>query len=186
MYKLGKTLKESLKPIISDALTKSEVLGLHKSILPHVDGERKELCKMLEQYEKVQSSDEDLINNIENIIDQAREWSAGLRQKHQELDCYKKPLDRKYFEGLKAFHKDSEMNIFEFISRFEALTEEQGTAKERAILLFETYLSKEIQMDIFNRKDDYQLMRIWLIRQFGDVTVSFNFSKIEIFWPNQK
>ena len=59
----------------------------------------------------------------------------------------------------------------EFLKKFESYTEEKGTPKERATLLYEQYLQEEVQMELVERRDNYELMKIWLIRRFGDVRV---------------
>ena len=173
LKRAGKNLRMMLTPAVDANLTKVIVQGIHASLLPAVDSERRELNTLLEKYENERPGppDRDLLDEIEDVIEDARTWSRGMRDKHRELDCSKKSLDKKLYEGMKRFGENSEINVFEFLKKFESLTEEQGTAAERATLLYENYLSKEIQMDLIERKDCYQLMRMWLINQFGDVKV---------------
>ena len=169
----GRSLKKMLSPAISDNLSKSTVLGIHKSTLPAVDSERKELQTMLDRYENQREPPikRILADEVQDIIEDARSWSREMRVKYNELDCSKRSLDGKPYEGLKRFCESSEMNIFEFLNKFEALTEEKGTAKEKATLLYESYIDKEIQMMLVERKHDYDMMRSWLINRFGDVKI---------------
>ena len=165
-------LKNMLYPPISETLTKSVVIGIHKSKLLAVDVERKEVVRLLERYDKTTHEyevDEELIQDIETTIKEARTWSSSMRDKYQELDCSKKSIDDKIYEGLKKFGEDSEVNIFEFLKRFESFTEEKGSAKERATYLFEKFLHKDIQLMLVEDKDDYAKMRAWLISRYGDV-----------------
>lgn len=173
LKRTGRALRKMLTPPIDGALTKVMVQGIHKSLLPAVDNERKELSQLLDKYEnhRIDEPNQELLNITEDIIDDARSWSLGMREKHQELDCSKKPLDKKLYDSLQRFTKDSDMNIFEFFKRFELYVEEQGSALERAALLYEQFISKEIQLELVDRRDNYQMMKIWLTRKFGDVKV---------------
>ncbi len=173
LKKAGKGLRRMLNPPVNDQLTKSVVQGIHKGLLPAVDSERKEVMKLLDKYENHRSEipHPELLNMIEDIIEDARHWSIGMREKHRELDCSKKSIDKKLYEGMKKFGADSDTNIFEFLKRLELYTEEQGTAKERAALLYEHYISKELQMEMIDRKNSYELMKVWLTKKFGEVKV---------------
>ena len=166
-------LKDMLKPPVDNKLTKTVVQGVLKTILPAVDSERKDLQKMINSYAKDVQSDEGrrLMNNCQYVVEEARRWANGMRNKYNELDCAKQPLDTQLFEGLKKFNEKSDVNIFEFLSRFESYTEEKGTAKERAALLYESYLHKDIQMMLIEHKEDYARMRFWLIKRYGDAKV---------------
>ena len=173
LKKAGKELRKLLSPPVDEKLTRSTVQSIHKSVLIAVDSDRKEVLHLLEKYEsqKLPPPNTELLNLTEDILDDAKAWSHGMREKHRELDCDKRPLEAKLYDGLKRFSKDSEVNIFEFLRRFELSMEEQGTAKEKAALLYEQHLSKEIQLELIDRKDSYEMMRRWLIRKFGDVKV---------------
>ena len=166
-------LEKMLQPPIDDKLTKTIVQGVLKSIVPAVDTERKDLQALINNYSKeVQThAGREIINDAQLIITMARSWSIGMRSKYNELDCAKQPLDAKLFEGLKKFSEQSDTNIFEFLYKFEAFTEEKGTAKERAALLYESYLHYDIQMMLIEHKEDYKKMRAWLINRYGDVKV---------------
>ena len=180
LSRLGKRLKRAavalkimLSPPVNNSLTKVVVQGVHKNVLPAVDAERKEISSMFDKYENHRTEDPnpELLNLVEDIIEDAREWAMGMRRKHTELDCGKKPLDKKFYEGLKPFGKESDLNIFEFLQRFESYMEEQGSEKEKASLLYEQYLSKTIQLETVDRKHDYNLLKRFLIHKFGDVQV---------------
>ena len=173
LKRAGRNLKLMLEPRVSDKLTKVTVQGIHRNQLPAVDAERKEVNSLLEKYEneKPGPPDQDLLDEIESVIDDARLWARSMRQKYQELDCSKKSMDHKLYERMKMFgDSDTNDNIFEFIKKFEAYSEELPE-KEKATLLYEQYLIKDVQLELVDRRDSYELMKKWLIRRFGDVTV---------------
>ena len=178
--RLGKRLKRAeknlqlmLKPPVDDSLNKAIVQSIHTSLLPAVDAERREVSHLIETYEsgKSGSPDYDLLDEMEEIVQEAKIWSRGMREKHCELDCSKKPLDKKFYEDLKRFCENSKVNIFEFLKKFEAYTEEQGSAKVRTTLLFEHYLHQSVQTELHEMKENYTEMRKWLIERFGDIKV---------------
>lgn len=168
-----KALEDMLQPPVDNRLTKTVVQGVLKSILPAVDAERKELQGMINSYAKEVQTERGrvLMNKCQLAVESARAWATGMRNKYNELDCAKLPLDAQLFEGLKKFSENTDVNIFEFLSKFESLTEEKGTARERATLLYESYLHKDIQMMLIEHKEDYQKMRSWLINRYGDIKV---------------
>ncbi len=160
-----------LTPKVDANLTKVVVQTIHRNLIKAVDDERKELVKSLEKYENSENANRTLISLVDDIITEAQDWGTGMREKYRELDCDKKSLDKRLYEGLKKFGEDSEIHIFEFLRKFEAYTEEQGTAKERAALLYEQYLQKNVQLELVDRSQNYDLMRAWLIKRFGDIKV---------------
>ena len=167
----GKNLKRMLKPKVDSNLTKLTVLSINKNVLSIVSHKEEELAKALDRYENSQNPCQDLISYIDSIISESQEWSSGMREKYTELDCDKRSLDKKLYEGLKRFSSESELNVFEFLRKFESFTEEQGSALERANLLYEQYLSKDIQLDLVGTRNDYAAMKAWLVKRFGDVKV---------------
>ena len=173
----GRGLKKMLDPPTNSKLTRSTVIGIHKTLLPAIDQERRELQHMIDKYEnptgrnRIVNVNRVLADEMQGIVEEARTWAREMRHKYNELDCSKRPLDGKLYESLERFGDSSETNIFEFLNRFEAYTEEKGTAKERADLLYEMYLHKDVQMMLIERKGDYELMRSWLINRYGDVKV---------------
>ena len=173
LKKAGIALKRMLTPPVDNNLTKVTVQSVHAGLLSAVDAERKHVNNLLDKYDNPRDGpvDQQLLNEIEDIIQDSQEWCMGMREKHRELDCSKKPLDKKLYDGMKKFGEDPEVNIFEFLKKFESYTEEKGTAQERAALLYDHYLLKEAQMELVERRDNYDLMKTWLIRKFGDVRV---------------
>ena len=170
----GRNLQKNLKPAVNDQLTRTDVKSIHKSVLPAVDADRKNVEIMIDRYDSQTQPcpfKEELLDEMDMIVEQARTWSREMRHKFLELDCLKQPLDDKLYEGLKRFSEKSEMNIFQFLSKFESLTEEKGTAKQRAELLFERYLDNKVQMLLIEKKENYPAMRQCLINRYGDVKV---------------
>ena len=168
-----RALLKMLVPPINDKLTKTVVQGVLKSIVPAVDTERKELQTLISRYARDNPTDygRRVIDKCQKAVEDARDWAIGMRSKYNELDCAKLPLDAKLFEGLKKFSDSSNTNIFEFLSRFEAFTEEKGTPKEKAALLYESYLHTDIQVSLIEHKESYPKMREWLIHRYGNVKV---------------
>ena len=168
----ARSLQKMLFPKVDSNLTKVVVQTIHKDgLLRAVEEERKELERALEKYENTANFDTSLVDEVDNIIADAQEWSRGMREKYRTLDCSKKSLDKKLYDGLKKFGEDSDIHIFEFLKKFEAYTEEQGTAQERAVLLYEQYLQKDVQLELVDKAENYNLMRQFLINKFGDVKV---------------
>lgn len=170
----GKNLRRMLTPRVDSSLTKLTVQSINKNVLTLISHKEEELAKALDRYENSPNPDMSLISLIDATICDAQEWGNGMREKYRELDCDKKSLDKKLYDGLKQFGTEADEHIFEFLRKFEALTQEQGTAVERATLLYEQYLSKDIQLDLVGSRHDYLVMRNWLVNRFGDIKVITN------------
>ena len=139
-----------LDPKVNDpSLTKVLVESIHKDLLRSVSDETKELRRALERYESSIYPNSPLIEEVDDAIS----------------------ADTKLYEGLGKFGDDSDMNIFEFLGKFEAYTSEQGSAKERATLLYEQYLQRDVQLELVDQAHDYKLMRAWLLSRFGEIKI---------------
>ena len=60
-------------------------------------------------------------------------------------------------------------NIYRFLSLFAELTEATSSPSDRALLLFNSYLSDGVRKEVEPYKDSFESMSAWLISRYGDV-----------------
>ena len=171
LKKQSRDLKNMLQPEVSRDIPKATLQDIYKSTVVTVDIERKDLLKALDKYEKSPSADIRLCDEVEDSIEDARAWTAGMRKMHRDLGYHKQSLNNKLYGDLQKFSSYSEVNIFEFLRRFELYTEDIGSPSERAELLYNSYLGEKVQLELVNVRQDYKSMKRKLLKKFGDLTI---------------
>jgi len=171
LKKMSRNLKRMLTPAISEDIPKATLQDIYKSTVITVDSERKELSKALDRYEKSVRFDHRLCDEVEDIIEDASNWTTGMREMHRSLGYHKQSLNKKLYENLQKFSSQSDVNIFEFLRRFELYTEETGSPMERAELLYNSYLDDNVKLELVSLSKDYEAMKRKLLKKFGDLTI---------------
>ena len=164
-------LRRLLLPEPSESLDKPTLLDIYKCSLPNINAERKELQHMLRDYMKSKHCDNDLIEEIEDVLDDADDWCAKMRRIYQNKGLHKKSQNGKLYETLPKFHPESEIDIFEFLRRFENLTAEYEIPSEQAELFFSKYLSDSLQDEVVMVKENYMRMKAILMHRYGDLRI---------------
>ena len=172
LFNSANELVDRLEPSLdSSELTKAVVVGLHKSKLISVENDRKDLLHLLDKYidDRSQPTDQRLVQHARSAASNAKNWSNGIREKYNALECANKDFDEKLFSSLPKFTESSEMSIFEFLKKFEAYTLSRGDEHKRANLLFNEYLDRDVQETVMQHKSDYNRMKLCLIEAYGKV-----------------
>ena len=175
-------------PLGDKRLDKQMVLGLHKSKLPGVESERRELAQALDRYlDKNIPVNMEMLKCVREATSKAKDWANGIRDMYNTLECNNKDFDEKLFSSLKKFSDKSDMSVFEFIAKFESYTKSKGDEYKRADLLYNEYLDREIQERVVQFKTDYQAMKRCLFSTYGNVRNITNklFSKIKESVPSE-
>ena len=164
-------LKKRIDPRDIDKLPRHTVTQLSKNILPGIENDRKTLQSRLDTYSTCKETRvaASVFKYTSGTLREARTWCSDLRERYSKLGCDKKPLEKKIHENLEKFTRESELNVFEFLRRFEQLVDEQGTEENKAELLYENYLSNDLKDEILLHKRSFEHMKNWLIHQCGDV-----------------
>ena len=159
-----------LHPEIGVSLTKGDVQNLHKSLLPEICRDMERLDKLTDTYLKEAGEDanEPLIDIAERAFSSACSWREALLVKYRELDCGVKSLNPAFFGDLDKFTEDSDMTIYDHISKFEKMVGDRGSKMDRAYLLYSRYLHESIQRRCIEHKDDYDMLRSFLLKKFGE------------------
>ena len=170
IWKSSAHLESLLTPAIDDTLNKNDILNLHKSSLPVITADMNKLDELLDNYHKVAGVNASgaAIKKGEHAINTACDWREALMLKYSILDCGNKSLDPKFFSDLAKFSEQSDISIYEHLSKFDQLVADNGSKKERATLLYSKYISEDIQRKCYELREDYEKLRNFLLRRYGD------------------
>ena len=80
--KMTRNLRKMLYPCVSTEIPKSTLQDIYKSTVSTVDSERKDLLKALDRYEKGLNQDFRLCDEVDDTIEDAANWTAGMREMH--------------------------------------------------------------------------------------------------------
>ena len=170
----SKSLKSLLSPEPSTSLDKSTLQDVYQVKLPNVNSERRELQKVLRDYLKYNDANIDLCTEVEKTIEKAESWCNKMRDLYLSKGHNKKSQTGKLYDSLDKFSPKSDVDVFEFVKRFECITSDFEIPSERAELLFTKYLDSNVQDELIKYRDDYDAMKKVLMERYGDVRTMVN------------
>ena len=115
--------------------------------------------------------DELILDHIEDSVKRILEWESSLDElcRRHYLHLSKEKTLLKNVE-LKKFTGDSDGDtVYHFMSVFSSLTDSCCDPKDKATLLFSSYLSDDIMKEVEPFKSDFSLMESYLFQRYGDV-----------------
>ena len=174
-----KGLRRLLFPSPSIHIGKSTLIDIYNNRLPIADTQRIELQRSLKDYLNIPDHDLQLCEIVSNTIEDCINWSSEIRQIYFDRGVYKKSQAKILYDSLQQFSKQSEVNVYDFFHRFSVLTEEFDIPEERSELLYNKYLSADLQDEIVEHKHDFCTMKKILIHHYGDLKTVTN----DILWP---
>ena len=171
-----KNLKRLLTPEPSADIPKYALSDLYKNQLNTVETQIREISRALRDYLKSPNHDASLIESVSDTIEVASNWTAEIRDIYHRLGCHKKTQASKLYDSLPQFTKHSQIDVFEFFRRFTAYTEDFEIQEEKAALLYNKFLSQDIQEEIEEYKNDFKGMKCTLTHKYGDLkTITSDF-----------
>ena len=177
----GKSLKRQMKalgklliPEPSETLDKATLIDIYKNRLPIVDAERRDLQRSSRDYLKMREANINLCEEVESCLEEAETWSTKMREIYVSNGHHKKSQTHKLYDTLPKFSANSEIDIFEFLRRFENLTVDYEIASEKSELFYSRYLTASLQDEVVKVKEDYEQMKILLTVRYGDLETITN------------
>ena len=154
---------------------KATLNDLYRNRLPIIEAEKRDLQQSLRDYLKMQNANIQLCEDVEDTLDSADQWTNNLREIYLQNGHHKRSQTNKLHESLSKFSPKSEIDIFEFIRRFENITTEFEIAEEKAELFYTKYISPSLQDELVKVKEDYNAMKNLLMLRYGDLdTITSN------------
>ena len=166
-------LTAKLHPRIDSDLSRSKISSLSKEISPQIANDVLNLERVIDRY--LSKSNSQASQNIVDLaivaIDKAQKWRFDLSRLYVDLDCMNQGLDIKLFSNIGKFTEDSAISIYEFLARFDQITNDKGSKQERAHLLYREHLDKAVQDLCYEYRGDMDRLKGCLIDRFGEPRV---------------
>ena len=169
-----KALGELLVPVPSETLDKATLIDIYKNRLPIVNAERRDLQRSSRDYLKMRDANINLCEEVEYCLEEADKWSTEMRQIYVKNGHHKKSQTHKLYDTLPKFSANSEIDIFEFLRRFENLTVDYEITAEKSELFYSRYLTTSLQDEVVKVKEDYEQMKTLLMVRYGDLNTITN------------
>ena len=151
--------------------TKAQAIEVVNYDLPQLLSLKATLRECEREWEKLDDLDEELGDLIDTTGQSALGWERALVDLQKKFYMHLRPnasllkkVDLLPFTG----SPDSE-TVFQFLETFHRLADMSCDPSEQADLLYNSYLSPEIQLEVFSFKTDIKRIETWLISQYGDL-----------------
>ena len=144
----AKCLRRLLFPEPSKSLSKCTISDIYKNRLVAIQSKSKELERSMLNYMKNTKYDVNFCESLSDIIEDAANYSAEIWDLYQSLGIHKRSQATKLYDSLSKFTKYSNISVFEFFRRFSAYTEDFDIPEEKAELLYNKFLSEDIQEEV--------------------------------------
>ena len=170
-----KGLKALLEPGLDQNIPKCTLEDIYKNRLTAIEIKERELSKSLKDYLRMSSCNIQLGEQIADVIEDAGKYASGVRDIYLKEGYHMKSQSSKLYEALPKFTNPSEMHVFEFLRRYDAVAKDFDIPSEKAELLYSKFLSPSIQEEIVRYKGDYNAMRKMLLQRYGNLkTITSN------------
>ena len=161
-------LESLLSSSISNELSKHDVLDLHRNKLPAVETQSRDVQRALRDYIRSPGYSLRLGERASDCINDAIKWASKVRDLYQSKGASRKSQGNRLYDTIPIFGPNSDIDVFDFLDRFESSTEDFELDTERALLLFNKFLSPILQEETTKFKNNYDLLKRTLIHRYGD------------------
>lgn len=163
------SLKALLSPNVDKPIPKAELEDLYRNRLIAIESKEKELSRSLQYYLRSPNFNVALSEKVADIIDDSSRYVASVRSLYLKEGHHMKSQSAKLYEALPQFSCNSDIDIFEFLKRYDAIAKDFDIPSEKAELLYSKFLSSAIQEEVVRYKGDYATMRSVLLQRYGNL-----------------
>ena len=104
---------------------------------------------------------------IDKLMDKAQNWCLTIEQAYNKAEVHSINTSKGDTEDVGTFSDNSEITIFEFLEAAELAYLGWGNSVQKVNRLYDRHLSEEIKSRLINICDNYELMKQWLIKNYG-------------------
>ena len=160
---------------LSSIKNKSDILSLETYEVKRLSELKDVLAQIEVNIEELGIQDHSVDDYVDSVLSQIYKWETSVDDLRRKFYCHLNP-EKSLLKSieLSLFSGGDDTTVYEFLSVFEAQSEHCCSPPEKAALLFSTYLSQEIQCEVESMKNNYQGMRSYLVRRFGDLRAIFD------------
>lgn len=147
----------------------SDVRKHHNVTVPKLQKILESVNKAVQEYIKGVDFHPEFYQACLDASDAADNWIENVEHLYDQLDVHTvdNEKNRSNIE-VSTFHGDHKQTVHEFIEEFETAYNNVGQSKRRATIMHKKCLSPWIKSQTLHVSNDYQMLKSWLIEQFGD------------------
>jgi hypothetical protein len=171
IHHCGDLIKSITDMDFTQVTTKAQVIEIATYDAETLGSLKEELRSLEKKAEKINISDDDLWNYMEEISSSIRRWEMTLNNKkrshHLHLSGERnllKNIELPPFTGA----PDNE-TVYSFLETFFRFSDATCSPRDQAVLLVSTYLSEPIKKEVESFKDDIVKIKSYLIGRYGDL-----------------
>ena len=100
-------------------------------------------------------------------MDDALTWCMNIEEMYNKAEVYSINTSKGDTEDVGIFSDNSQTTVFEFLESAELAYLGCGNSVQKANRLYNKHLSEKIKSRLINISDNYDLMKQWLIKNYG-------------------
>ena len=105
---------------INDDMADTLLFECHTKKAPSLKGDIAQINKSIDHYlSQFRKYDMTLVDRVDVSLRKAREWVLRVGEKYNQNEVYRPPPSKENPVNLERFNPESEIDIFEFLSKFE-------------------------------------------------------------------
>lgn len=172
--KIGITVDLIMKILDSDldsVNTKAQAFEVVNYEVPKMNSLKKSLQDLEREWDSLNDPDDDVADKLDATFQSILGWEHAISDMQRKFYMHLRPdasllkrVELRPFSG-----SPDHDTVYHFLSVFHRLTDMSCDPIDQAELLFSSYLSPEIQGEIFSFKHDLARVEEWLISQYGDL-----------------
>jgi len=151
--------------------SKAQAIEVVNYDLPYLASLKATLRECEKEWERLDDVDEDLADLIDSTSQRALGWERAVTDLQRKFYMHLKPGSSllKKVDLLPFTGSPESETIYQFLSTFHRLADMSCDPSEQADLLYNSYLSPSIQLEVFSFKTQIDRIEKWLISQYGDL-----------------
>ena len=106
-------------------------------------------------------------DNIRELMDDAQAWCQDIEELYNKAEVHLINTSKGDATDVGIFSENSKVTVFEFLESAELANLGWGKSVQKANRLYNKHLSDEIKFHMINISDDYNLMKTWVIANYG-------------------
>ena len=165
-------IERQISQLIGAVISKDQVnIALLKKCktvdVPAVNSTVGNIQKALQKYVGFKGMDSNYCDDMDNLMDKAQTWCLEIEQEYNRAEVHSINISKGDTEDVGIFSDSSQTTVFEFLESAELAYLGWGNSVQKANRLYNRHLSEEIKARLINISDNYELMKQWLIKNYG-------------------
>ena len=121
----------------------------------------------LMKYVAFENFDENLIDSVKSLLDQANNWILQVEIVFSASEAHAVGNSKGDISNIGVFTDNAEKTVYEFLDEIEIGLLGWGTSKQQAAQIYNRHLSEDLKSRTLDCSDNFFELRKWLIREFG-------------------